>query len=32
MKATGNLVNLEKTAEMSPVKDELLVSYLKQKF
>ena len=30
--ATGNLVNLEKTAEMSPVKDELLASYSKQNF
>ena len=30
--ATGNLVNLEKTAEMSPVKDEFLASYSKQNF
>ena len=30
--ATGNLVNLEKTPEMSPIKDEFLASYLKQNF
>ena len=30
--ATGNLVNLEKTAEMSPIKDEFLASYSKQNF
>ena len=29
--ATGNLVNLEKTSEMSPIKDEYLTSYSKQK-
>ena len=28
--ATGNLVNLEKTSEMSPIKDEFLASYSKQ--
>ena len=27
---TGNLVNLEKTSEMSPIKDEFLASYSKQ--
>ena len=30
--ATGNLVNLEKTAEMSPIKDEFLASCSKQNF
>ena len=30
--ATGNLVNLEKTSEMSPIKDERLASYSKQNF
>ena len=30
--ATGNLVNLEKTSEMSPIKDEILASYSKQNF
>ena len=30
--ATGNLVNLEKTSEMSPIKDEFLASYPKQNF
>ena len=30
--ATGNLVNLEKTSEMSPIKDEFLASYSKQNF
>ena len=29
---TGNLVNLEKTSEMSPIKDEFLASYSKQNF
>ena len=29
---TGNLVNLEKTSEMSPIKDEYLTSYSKQNF
>ena len=29
---TGNLLNLEKTAEMSPIKDEFLASYSKQHF
>ena len=28
--ATGNLVNLKKTSEMSPIKDEFLASYSKQ--
>ena len=28
--AIGNLVNLEKAAEMSPIKDEFLASYSKQ--
>ena len=28
--ATGNLVNLEKTSEMSPIKDEFLASYSRQ--
>ena len=27
--ASGNLVNLEKTSEMSPIKDEFLASYSK---
>ena len=26
------LINLEKTSEMSPIKDELLANYLKQNF
>ena len=30
--ATGNLVNLDKTSEMSPIKDEFLASYSKQNF
>ena len=30
--ATGNLVNLEKISEMSPIKDEFLASYSKQNF
>ena len=30
--ATGNLVNLKKTSEMSPIKDEILASYSKQNF
>ena len=30
--ATENLVNLEKTAEMSPIKDEFLASYSKENF
>ena len=30
--ATENLVNLEKTAEMFPIKDEFLASYSKQSF
>ena len=30
--ATGNLVNLKKTSEMSPIKDEFLASYSKQNF
>ena len=30
--ATRNLVNLEKTSEMSPIKDEFLASYSKQNF
>ena len=30
--ATGNLVNLEKSSEMSPIKDEFVASYSKQKF
>ena len=30
--ATGNLVNLEKTSEMSPIKDEFLASYSQQNF
>ena len=30
--ATGNLVNLEKTSEISPVRDEFLASYSKQNF
>ena len=30
--ATGNLVNLEKTVEMSPIKDEFLASFSKQNF
>ena len=30
--AAGNLVNLEKTAEMSSIKDEFLASYSKQNF
>ena len=30
--ASGNLVNLEKTSEMSPIKDEFLASYSKQNF
>ena len=29
---TGNLVNLKKTFEMSPIKDEFLASYSKQNF
>ena len=29
---TGNLVDLEKTAEMSPTKGEFLASYTKQNF
>ena len=29
---TGNLVNLEKTSEMSQIKDEFLASYSKQNF
>ena len=29
---TGNLVNLEKTPEMAPIKDEFPGSYLKQTF
>ena len=29
---TGNLVNLEKTSEMSPIKDKFLASYSKQNF
>ena len=29
---TGNLVNLEKIAEMSPIKDEFFASYSKQNF
>ena len=28
--ATGNLLNLEKTSKMSPIKDEFLASYSKQ--
>ena len=28
--ATQNLVNLEKTSEISPIKDKFLASYLKQ--
>ena len=31
-KATGNLVNMEKTSEMSPVEDDFLASYSKQNF
>ena len=30
--APGNLVNLDKNSEMSPIKDELLASYSKQNF
>ena len=30
--ASGNLANLEKTAEMSSIKDEFLASYSKQNF
>ena len=30
--ATENLVNLEKNAEMSPIKDEFLATYSKQNF
>ena len=30
--AAENAVHLEKNAEMSPIKDEFLVSYSKQKF
>ena len=30
--ATENLVNLEKNAEVSPFKDEILASYSKQNF
>ena len=30
--ATGNLVDLEKTSEMPPIKDEFLASYWKQNF
>ena len=30
--ATGNLVNLKKTSEMSQIKDEFLASYSKQNF
>ena len=30
--ANGNLVNLEKTTEKSPIKDEFLASYSKQIF
>ena len=30
--ATRNLANLEKTSEMSPIKEELLASYSKQNF
>ena len=30
--ASGNLVNLEKASEMSPVKDEFPASYSKQNF
>ena len=30
--ATGNFVNLQKTAEMTPIKDEFLASYSKQNF
>ena len=29
---TGNLANLEKTFEMSPIKDEFLATYSKQNF
>ena len=29
---TGNLVDLEKTFEMSPIKDEFLARYSKQNF
>ena len=29
---TGNLANLEKTFEMSPINDEFLASYSKQNF
>ena len=29
---TGNLVNLKKNSEMSPIKDEILASYSKQNF
>ena len=28
----GNLVNLKKTSEMSPIKDQFLASYSKQNF
>ena len=30
--ATGNSVNLEKTSEMSPIKDEFLASFSEQNF
>ena len=30
--ATANLVNLDKTSEMSPIKDKFLASYSKQNF
>ena len=29
---TGNLVNLKKTSEMSPIKDQFLASYSQQNF
>ena len=29
---TGNLVNLEKTCEISPIKDEFVATYSKQNF
>ena len=31
-KATGNLVNMERTFEMSPIEDDFLASYSKQNF
>ena len=30
--ATGNLINLKKVSDISPVKDEFLASYPKQNF